>query len=83
MSKFERLMETECQAVASELGIVGEFQLNNPHNVFRLVLPDQSVIKVSLPTTPRSKWVAQRTVKKRIRRVIMDALRQRGVKGVG
>ncbi len=79
MKKFERELEAECQKVATALGLVGEFEVNNPHNNFRVVLPDHSVVKISLASTPRVPDMYLRRVGAVIKARLLEHLKQRGI----
>lgn len=79
MKKFERDLENVCQKTADELGLVGELEIGNPHNSFRVVLPDLSVVKVSLSSTPRNPSHYLRHVRSIIRDQIQENLKQRGI----
>lgn len=79
MKKFERELEAACHLVADELFLVGEFEVNNPHNYFRVILPDLSVVKCSLASTPKSPSQYLRRVPNALKRQLKEHLRQRGI----
>jgi len=77
--KFEQDLEATCIAVSGELGLVGTFEKSSPHNHFRVCLPDLSVVKITLPATPRSNVACLLSVQARIRRSIITNLESRGL----
>lgn len=79
LSKFERRLRLAAESAAAELGLVGVFEKSQPHHKLRVVLPDDSIIKLSLATTPRCDDTTLQNVTKKLRSAIMENLRQRGI----
>ena len=79
-TKWERELKKACKRVVEdEFYLVGTFQKNNPHNILRICLPDYSVIRVNLPSTPLNEGAALTVLGKQIRRTIMHNLERRGL----
>lgn len=79
LSKYERRLRLAAESAAEELGLIGVFEKDSPHHKVRICLPDGSVIKIALATTPRCEDATIDKVATKIRNAIMENLKQRGI----
>lgn len=79
LSKFHRECVATLDAAAFDMNMIGVFEYGQPHSCYRVVLPDNSIVKIPVYNTPKDADGYIIGLPGRLRRNLLKHLQERGV----